>query len=46
MNAIVVVDRNWAIGRNNALLFSLPTDAYALEDIFSQTDAYLKTIAP
>ena len=27
-------------------LFSLPTDAYALEDIFSQTDAYLKTIAP
>ncbi len=26
MNAIVVVDRNWAIGRNNALLFSLPTD--------------------
>ena len=26
MNAIVVVDRNWAIGRDNALLFSLPTD--------------------
>ena len=26
MNAIVAVDRNWAIGRNNGLLFSLPTD--------------------
>ena len=26
MNAIVVVDRNWAIGRDNDLLFSLPTD--------------------
>jgi len=26
MNAIVVVDRNWAIGRDTALLFSLPTD--------------------
>ena len=26
-------------------LFSLPTDASALEDIFSQADAYLKTIA-
>jgi len=26
MNAIVVVDRNWAIGRNGDLLFSLPTD--------------------
>lgn len=26
MNAIVVVDRSWAIGRDNALLFSLPTD--------------------
>ena len=26
MNAIVVVDRNWAIGRGNCLLFSLPTD--------------------
>ena len=26
MNAIVVVDRNWAIGKDNALLFSLPTD--------------------
>ena len=26
MNAIVVVDHNWAIGRDNALLFSLPTD--------------------
>lgn len=26
MNAIVVVDRNWAIGRENALLFSLPGD--------------------
>ncbi|MBR3641528.1 MAG: dihydrofolate reductase [Oscillibacter sp.] len=26
MNAIVVVDRAWAIGKNNALLFSLPGD--------------------
>ena len=26
MNAIVVVDQNWAIGRGNDLLFSLPTD--------------------
>ena len=26
MNAIVVVDQNWAIGRDNCLLFSLPTD--------------------
>ena len=26
MNAIVVVDQNWAIGRDNHLLFSLPTD--------------------
>ena len=26
MNAIVVADRNWAIGRDNGLLFSLPTD--------------------
>ena len=26
MNAIVVVDRNWAIGREGKLLFSLPTD--------------------
>lgn len=26
MNAIVVTDQNWAIGRNNGLLFSLPTD--------------------
>ena len=26
MNAIVVVDRNWAIGRDNDLLFSLPAD--------------------
>jgi len=26
MNAIVVVDRNWAIGRGGDLLFSLPTD--------------------
>lgn len=26
MNAIVAVDQNWAIGLNNALLFSLPTD--------------------
>lgn len=26
MNAIVVVDRNWAIGQDGDLLFSLPTD--------------------
>ena len=26
MNAIVVADRNWAIGRDNGLLFSLPRD--------------------
>ena len=26
MNAVVVVDKNWAIGRENDLLFSLPTD--------------------
>ena len=26
MNAIVVTDRNWAIGKDNCLLFSLPTD--------------------
>lgn len=26
MNAIVAVDKNWAIGRENDLLFSLPTD--------------------
>jgi len=26
MNAIVVVDRNWAIGHEGGLLFSLPTD--------------------
>lgn len=26
MNAIVAVDANWAIGRDNDLLFSLPTD--------------------
>ena len=26
MNAIVVVDENWAIGRQGGLLFSLPTD--------------------
>ena len=26
MNAIVVADQNWAIGRNNGLLFSLPGD--------------------
>lgn len=26
MNAIVVVDRNWSIGKNNRLLFSLPED--------------------
>ena len=26
MNAIVVTDRAWAIGRDGDLLFSLPTD--------------------
>ena len=26
MNAIVIADKNWAIGRDNGLLFSLPTD--------------------
>ena len=26
MNAIVVVDKNWAIGREGGLLYSLPTD--------------------
>ena len=26
MNAIVAVDKNWAIGRDGGLLFSLPTD--------------------
>ena len=26
MNAIVAVDKNWAIGRENGLLFSIPTD--------------------
>lgn len=26
MNAIVVVDQNWAIGKSGSLLFSLPTD--------------------
>ena len=26
MNAIVVADRSWAIGRDGGLLFSLPTD--------------------
>ena len=26
MNAIVVVDKNWAIGHENDLLFSLPGD--------------------
>ena len=26
MNAIVIVDQNWAIGKNGDLLFSLPTD--------------------
>ena len=26
MNAIVVVDQNWAIGKDGGLLFSLPTD--------------------
>ena len=26
MNAIVVVDQKWAIGREGGLLFSLPTD--------------------
>lgn len=26
MNAIVVVDEKWGIGKNNDLLFSLPED--------------------
>ena len=26
MRAIVVVDKNWGIGKNNDLLFSLPAD--------------------
>lgn len=26
MNAIVAADRNWAIGKDNGLLFSIPTD--------------------
>ena len=26
MNAIVVVDQNWAIGRDNALLFHISAD--------------------
>ena len=26
MNAIVVVDENWGIGKEGGLLFSLPTD--------------------
>ena len=26
MNAIVAVDNNWGIGKNNGLLFHIPTD--------------------
>lgn len=33
MNAIVVVDRNWAIGRDGALLFNLPTDMQHFRDL-------------
>ena len=33
MNAIVVVDRNWAIGREGGLLFTLPTDMKRFKDL-------------
>ena len=33
MNAIVVVDRNWAIGREGGLLFSLPTDMKRFKEL-------------
>lgn len=33
MNAIVVVDNNWAIGRNGGLLFNLPTDMQHFRDL-------------
>ena len=33
MNAIVAVDRNWAIGRNCGLLFSLPGDMHHFREL-------------
>ena len=33
MNAIVVVDQNWAIGREGKLLFNLPTDMEHFKDL-------------
>ncbi len=33
MNAIVVVDRHWAIGREGALLFNLPTDMQRFREL-------------
>ena len=33
MNAIVVIDRNWAIGREGALLFNLPSDMKRFEEL-------------
>lgn len=33
MNAIVVVDQNWAIGREGALLFELPTDMRRFQEL-------------
>ena len=33
MNAIVVIDRNWAIGREGALLFNLPGDMKRFEEL-------------
>ena len=33
MNAIVVADKNWAIGRDNGLLFDLPTDMKRFRDL-------------
>ena len=33
MNAIAVVDRNWALGRDGALLFNLPTDMQRFRDL-------------
>ena len=33
MNAIAVVDRNWALGREGALLFNLPTDMRRFKEL-------------
>lgn len=33
MNAIVITDRRWAIGRDGGLLFSLPTDMRHFRDL-------------